>query len=211
MTTHKISSDSEIIKIYTSDSKLEEFFITSKVKFNFLALIYDSEINIQFQTEWDDIQWNIFVVCFGKWKVSSTIKTYINNSNTKINIFILSFLQNDNTISVDWDVIIWKLTTNSQWHLLEKNLIIWKKIKTKVSPRLDVYSQNTQSSHGVSIDKIDPEKKFYLQSRGLDKQETMELTIHGHIQYILDHFPEKTDQEKNEIENIILSNIQIDD
>lgn len=211
MTVHKISSDSEIIKKYTSESKLEEFFINQKVKFNFLALIHDSEINIQFQTQWDDIKWNIFVVCFGKWKVSSTIKTFLNNSNTIINVFILSFLQNDNTINVDWDIIMWKWTINSQWHLLEKNLIIWKRIKTKVSPRLDVYSQNTQSSHGVSIHKIDQEKKFYLQSRGLDTQETMELMIHGHIQYILDHFPNKTDQERKEIENIILSNIQIDD
>lgn len=211
MTVQKISSDSEIIKKYISETKSESFSIVEKSNFNYFALISDSRMDIQFQTEWDEIQWNIFVVCFWKWNVSSNIKTFINNSNTKINVFILSFLQDNNEINVDWDIIMWKWTTNAQWHLLEKNVIIWKKIKTKVSPRLDVYSQNTQSTHGVSIDKIDPEKKFYLQSRGLDSKETMELSIHGYIQYILDHFVHTTEQEKKDIENLILSSIQIND
>ena len=211
MTVQKINSDSEIIKKYVSETKSESFSIVEKSNFNYFALISDSHVDIQFQTEWGNIQWNIFVVCFWRWNVSSNIKTFVNNSNTKINVFILSFLQDNNEINVNWDIIMGKWTTNSQWHLLEKNVIIWKKIKTKVSPRLDVYSQNTQSTHGVSIDKIDPEKKFYLQSRGLNSQETMELSIHWYIQYILDYFKDTTEQEKNDIENLILSSIQIND
>lgn len=211
MTVQKINSDSEIIKKYISETKSESFFVVEKVNFNYFAVISDSHVDIQFQTEWYDIQWNIFVICFWKWKISSNIKTFVNNSNTKINIFILSFLQDDNTINVDWDIVMWKWITNSQWHLLEKNVIIWKKIKTKVSPRLDVYSQNTQSTHGVSIDKIDLEKKFYMQSRGLDTKETMELSIHGYIEYILDYFQNTSEQEKKNIENLILSSIKIND
>lgn len=80
-----------------------------------------------------------------------------------------------------------------------------------MSPKLDVYSQNVQAIHWVSIDKIDPEKNFYIESRGLSKRQSLELCIHGYIQYILEHFDTIADIEKNEIENTILSNIQIDD
>ena len=118
MTVQKINSDSEIIKKYISETKSEGFSIVEKSNFNYFALISHSQVDIQFQTEWDEIQWNIFVVCFWKWNVSSNVKTFINNSNTKINVFILSFLQDNNEINVDWDIIMWKWTTNEQWHLL---------------------------------------------------------------------------------------------
>ena len=45
---------------------------------------------------------------------------------------------------------------------MEKNVVLWKNIRVKMSPKLDVYSQNVQATHWVSIDKIDPEKKFYI-------------------------------------------------
>ena len=80
-----------------------------------------------------------------------------------------------------------------------------------MSPKLDVYSQNVQATHWVSIDKINPEKKFYIESRGLSNKEAIELGIHGYIQYILDFFDTVSDSEKNKMEKIILSNIKIDD
>jgi Fe-S cluster assembly scaffold protein SufB len=90
-------------------------------------------------------------------------------------------------------------------------VILGKKVKAKMSPKLDVYSQNVQATHWVSIDKINPEKKFYIESKGLSNKEAIELSIHGYIQYILENFDTISDSEKNEIENTILSNIQIDD
>ena len=210
MKIQKINSNKDIIDKIFFTTKSDSFSLSEKIKFNYLALVQDSEFDLEIQTEWEEIEWNIFLICFGKWNVTSKIQANISNSETRINVFILSLLQDDNSVNVDWDIKVNKNVSNSQWHLMEKNIILWKKVKVKMAPKLDVYSQNVQATHWVSIDKIDPEKKFYIQSRGLSNKEAMELSIHGYIQYILEFF-DITDLEKNEIENTILSNIQIDD
>ena len=210
MKEQKINTNwNKIDKIF-STTKSESFFLSKNTKFNYLALLQDSEFDLEIQTWWEQIEWNIFLICFWKWKIISKVKTDINNSENKINVFILSLLQDDNFIDVDWDIKVAKNVSNSQWHLMEKNVILWKKVKVKMSPKLDVYSQNVQATHWVSIDKISPEKKFYIESRGLSNKDAMELTIHGYIQYILEFFDIK-DLEKKDIENIILSNIRVDD
>ena len=211
MTAQKINSiENKIDKIF-STTKSESFSLSKNTKFNYLALVRDSTFNLDIQTQWDQIEWNIFLICFWKWKITSKVQTNINNSENKINVFILSLLQDDNIIDVDWDIKVAKNVSNSQWHLMEKNVILGKKVKAKMSPKLDVYSQNVQATHWVSIDKINPEKKFYIESKGLSNKEAIELSIHGYIQYILENFDTISDSEKNEIENTILSNIQIDD
>ena len=211
MTAQKINSNENIIDKIFSTTKSESFSLSKNTKFNYLALVQDSEFNLEIQTWWEQIEWNVFLICFWKWKISSNVQANINNSENKINVFILSLLQDDNIIDVDWDIKVAKNVSNSQWHLMEKNVILGKKVKAKMSPKLDVYSQNVQATHWVSIDKINPEKKFYIESRGLSNKEAIELSIHGYIQYILEKFETISDSEKNEIENIILSNIQIDD
>lgn len=211
MTVQKINSNENIIDKIFSTTKSESFSLSKNIKFNYLALVQDSTFNLDVQTLWEQIEWNIFLICFWKWKITSNVQTNINNSENKINVFILSLLQDDNIIDVDWDIKVSKNVSNSQWHLMEKNVILGKKVKAKMSPKLDVYSQNVQATHWVSIDKINPEKKFYIESRGLSNKEAIELSIHGYIQYILENFDTISDSEKNEIENIILSNIQIDD
>ena len=211
MTVQKINSNKNIIDKVFFTTKSESFSLSKNTKFNYLALIQDSAFNLEIQTEWEHIEWNIFLICFWKWKVISKVKTDINNSENKINVFILSLLQDDNIIDVDWDIKVAKDVSNSQWHLMEKNVVLWKNVKVKMSPKLDVYSQNVQATHWVSIDKINPEKKFYIESRGLSNKEAIELSIHGYIQYILEFFDTVSESEKNEIENTILSNIKIDD
>ncbi len=211
MTVQNINSNENKIEKIFSTTKSESFSLSKNIKFNYLAIVQDSEFYLDIQTEWEQIEWNIFLICFWKWKVISQVNTKIDNSENKINVFILSLLQDNNIIDVDWDIKVEKNVSNSQWHLMEKNIILWKNVKAKMSPKLDVYSQNVQATHGVSIDKINPEKKFYIESRGLSNKESIELSIHGYIQYILENFDTITDLEKNEIENTILSNIQIDD
>lgn len=211
MKTQKINSNKNIIDKIFSTTKSESFSLSKNTKFNYLALVQDSEFNLEIQTWWEQIEGNIFLICFWKWKIISKVKTDINASENKINVFILSLLQDDNSIDVDWDIKVARNVSNSQWHLMEKNVVLWKKVKVKMSPKLDVYSQNVQAIHWVSIDKIDPEKKFYIESRGLSNKKAIELSIHGYIQFILEFFDTVLASEKDEIENIILSNIKIDD
>lgn len=204
-----ITNSQNIIKELDS-SNLDEFVrISQNVKFNYFVYAKNSEININLQTMWDNVSWNIFILCYGPWECKWDIITRIGHPNADINVLILTLLQDDNSMSINWDITLSKWVSDSQWHLLEKNLIIWKNIKVKATPRLDVYSSNIHATHWVSVDKIDPESLYYMESRGLSFQRSQNLLISWYIQNIFANFTEISDQESLGIQNKILSSIAI--
>ena len=207
MPTISITDNQNIIKELNSSDLDEKIDISSQTKFNYFVYAKNSQINVTLQTLWDFVSWNVFVVCYWQWECTWNIITKINHSHSNINVLILSILQDDNSVSLNWDIVVAKWISQSQWHLLEKNLIVWKKIKVKVIPRLDVYSCDVQSTHWVSIDKMDTQNLYYMMSRGLSQKESQNLLISWHIQNILQNFDEISDMEKQDIQSTILSSI----
>jgi Fe-S cluster assembly protein SufD len=60
---------------------------------------------------------------------------------------------------------------------LEENILLGDKLKIKTLPMLDVRSNDVKASHGARIEKLDPQRLFYLQSRGLDDTQAKNLII----------------------------------
>jgi Fe-S cluster assembly protein SufD len=66
-------------------------------------------------------------------------------------------------------------------------------------PKLSVASHDVRASHGANIDTLDQQKLFYMMSRGLTQQQSQTLLVDGYIEYVLGHFTEVSDTEKNSI------------
>ena len=200
----------QTIKQYIWEEIVDKISLTENENFKYLIVSSGSTLDLQFYTQWENIKWDIFAIFFGDKPLTANIVSHIQNSNSHINVFVLSFIQSDNLIDVQGSIDLWKNIVNSQWHLLEKNIVIapkWQKIKVKAVPRLDVYSNDVQATHGVSIDRINEESLFYLTSKWLDKDSSQELVIKWYIQNILEQFTDVSGEEKNNIENTILSQI----
>ena len=200
----------ETIKQYLWEKIKDKIELPENTKFKYLIVSSDSKLDLQFYTQWENVEWDIFAIFFGYKPLTANIISHIQNSNSNINVFILSFVQSDNLIDVQGSIDLWKNIINSQWHLLEKNIVIapkWQKIKIKAVPRLDVYSNDVQATHGVSIDRISEESLFYLTSKWLAPDASKDLIIKGYIQNILEQFTDISETEKTNIENTILSNI----
>jgi Fe-S cluster assembly protein SufD len=48
-----------------------------------------------------------------------------------------------------------------------------------------VRSNDVAASHGARIEKLDPKKLFYLQSKGIDPQEAKRLMLEGFVEQML--------------------------
>jgi Fe-S cluster assembly protein SufD len=55
------------------------------------------------------------------------------------------------------------------------------------NPQLEIYADDVKCSHGSTTGQIDSEALFYLRSRGISKQRSMELIVGGFAKDIIDH------------------------
>ncbi len=211
-TNNKISN--QTVKQYIWQDIKDKIFLPENTDFKYLIISSDSKLDLQFYTQWENVKWDIFAIFFGDKPLSANIISHIQNSNSNINMFLLSFIHTNKLIDVQWSIDLWKNITNSQWHLLEKNIVIqnnwnknWNNIQIKAVPRLDVYSNDVQATHWVSIDRISEESLFYLTSKWLAKNTSQELVIKWYIQNILEQFTDLSEEEKSNIQNTILDKI----
>lgn len=209
MIVYQIDKSEDIIDEISIKQVNNEINLWWHTMFNYFLYARNSSISLQINTQWEKIKWNIFLVWYGSGQCNIDIKWKINHSDCDINILSLCLLQDDNSVSINWDILLSKNISNSQWHLLEKNVILWHNAKITATPKLDVYSDNVHATHGVSIDKISPESLFYIWSRGLSTIESTNIMLSWYIQSMLNYFVHIDSTQKDQIEKNILSNIKI--
>ena len=70
--------------------------------------------------------------------------------------------------------------TNS--YLEEHALLLSKKAHADAEPALEIMTDDVRASHSATVTRIQDEKVFYLQSRGLNKKEAIKLIARGYLE-----------------------------
>lgn len=73
-----------------------------------------------------------------------------------------------------------------------KGIILSDKAIVEVNPILLIDEYDVQAGHGATIGKIEENQLYYLQSRGLTRDEAEKLIINGYIKPILDEIKDET-------------------
>ena len=68
---------------------------------------------------------------------------------------------------------------NAKGHLSEHNLILSPNAKIEAIPALEIEHNEVEASHAATLERVDEEKLFYLNARGLPTSEAMELLVEG--------------------------------
>jgi Fe-S cluster assembly protein SufD len=72
-----------------------------------------------------------------------------------------------------------------------KGIILSDQAIVNVNPILLIDEYDVKAGHGATIGKLEAEQLYYLQSRGLTKQQAEKLIIHGFIKPIIDHIKDE--------------------
>ena len=67
-----------------------------------------------------------------------------------------------------------------------QSIVFDKLCKAKANPYLYIDEYDVKASHGASVGKIDEEHLYYLQSRGLSKEDAMHLVTYGYFMPVLE-------------------------
>lgn len=188
-----ITSSQTLVEIISDTQADKKITVWPDVVFNYLVILRDdAKMNITIDSQYNS-NTNLKVLCLGQeWHhIESTILTSLVENNAQANVYILSLLKNKSDISVHGSILLAKNVAKVSWHLLEENIILGDKVKIRTAPILDVHSSDVNASHWCRVEKIDPKKLFYMQSRGLDSAESQALILDGYLNNLFEGFEEQ--------------------
>jgi len=164
----------------------------------FFLILINSEIEMSIKI----LSKNLKISCLTIWENDTSnkvnIKWIIENSSTKLNIFLWNLMFDNSSVVIDWDIEITKNIKNISGHLMEETIILWKNTKVSTKPLLHIDSNEIEASHWAKIEKISTEKKFYLKSKWLSEKSANKLIVGGYI----DSFFGKSLTKNDEIKKI---------
>ncbi len=112
-----------------------------------------------------------------------------NSPKTHSSQFVKSILFDTSTGVFNGRTVVHKNAQKITAHQTNKNLLLSKKAKMNSNPQLEIYADDVKCSHGSTTGQIDEDALFYLQSRGINKQDAMELMVIGFANEVLDKIP----------------------
>ena len=72
-------------------------------------------------------------------------------------------------------------TKNTQADQISRGVVLSSNAQINAKPELNIYSEDVQCSHGVSIGELDDESIFYMRSRGISENEARQMLIYAFI------------------------------
>jgi Fe-S cluster assembly protein SufD len=76
-----------------------------------------------------------------------------------------------------------------------RNLILSENARADSIPGLEILTDDVRCTHGATVGKIDQELIFYLESRGIPREEAEKLAIEGFFEPVLERIPLESIQE----------------
>ncbi len=65
-----------------------------------------------------------------------------------------------------------------------QNILLCEQAAIDTKPELEIYADDVKCSHGATVGQLDENSLFYLQSRGLDRNDAQQLLVRGFIRDI---------------------------
>jgi Fe-S cluster assembly protein SufD len=165
--------------------------VSAWVSFEYLIILQENaQVNFTIHCTGEHSQATLKVLCIGKadYHIQSNIITSLDANHAQADVYILSLLKDGSDLNVHGNIILSPNVAKVSWHLLEENIILGEKIKIRTAPILDVRSSDVSASHGCRVERLDPKRLFYMQSRGLTQSESQSLILDGYLNSMFEWF-----------------------
>ena len=163
-------------------------------QYEFFQLVDGSKLgrsDICVQLDGENAQCNINSLTLSKnnQHIDNNIIVNHNSPQTHSAQFVKSILFDTSTGVFNGRTIVHENAQKITAQQTNKNILLSKKAKMNANPQLEIYADDVKCSHGSTTGQIDEDALFYLQSRGINKQDAMELMVVGFANEVLDKIP----------------------
>lgn len=108
-------------------------------------------------------------------------------ANTRSSLFTNAALENQSHMLYRGVIAVADRATDCLSEQKETTLMISPEAKINAAPILDIQNDQVHCSHSASTSSFDPNKLFYMESRGLTPAQTKKMLIHSFLQSNLAH------------------------
>jgi len=163
--------------------------------YDFFQLVDGSKLgrsNICVQLDGENAQCNINSLTLSKnnQHIDNNIIVNHNSPQTHSTQFVKSILFDTSTGVFNGRTVVHENAQKITAHQTNKNLLLSKKANMNSNPQLEIYADDVKCSHGSTTGQVDEDALFYLRSRGINKQDAMELMVTGFANEVLDKIPQ---------------------
>ena len=182
------NSEKNILRKFENEEGLFQIIPDSDSNIKFWAIIKNSQISFNFdiQNENSDIECYFLIPAIESQNVKLDINTNFKVSNTKVWINVIALASDNVSIALNGNLHIEENIKNVEAKLYEETLLIWNAKYISLIPWLRVDSPDVKASHWAKIQRISPERLFYMQSRWLSKNKAINMIINSYSQQIVD-------------------------
>ena len=123
-------------------------------------------------------------------------RIYHNSESTKGVVDVKGVLRDDSLFSLKGMNRINEEASDSDTYLGGHALLLGDSARANVIPGLEIENRNVVAKHLAAVAPIDEDQIFYLNSRGLDRNDAIELIITGFLEEIISKIPSNSIQDE---------------
>lgn len=181
------NSEKSILRKFENEENDFQIIPDLNSNIKFWAIIKNSQISFNFdiQNENSNIECYFLVPAIENQTVELDINTNFKISNTKVWINVIALASDNASITLNGNLHIEKDIKNVEAKLYEETLLLWDAKYISLIPWLRVDSPDVKASHWAKIQRISPERLFYMQSRGLSPEKAISMIISSYSQQIV--------------------------
>jgi Fe-S cluster assembly protein SufD len=79
--------------------------------------------------------------------------------------------------------------TKTDGYQANRNLVLSRQARADSIPGLEILTDDVRCTHGATVGKIDQEQVFYLESRGMTREQAERLIVEGFFDPIMQRIP----------------------
>ena len=193
-------SNNSQLDIFSGIEGKKTIIMNNEDPLKYSILARDAKLDIDVNTARDGSELKIFILTPVIENLSSKININLNlrHNHCKIALHMVSLAFSDAENEASATIYMQPNIQESASELLEETVILWDKINVRNLPILDIQANNIAAAHGAKIYRLDEQKLFYLQSKGLSAEQARALLISSYPNLLFEETVEN-EEEKNQI------------
>jgi Fe-S cluster assembly protein SufB len=125
----------------------------------------------------------------GKMQADTGTKMYHIGKNTKSTIVSKGISADESHNSYRGLVKIMKNAEGARNYTQCDSMLVGNRCSANTFPNIESANDQSQVEHEASVSKINEEQLFYLQSRGLSKEEAIQMVVNGFCREVIQELP----------------------